>query len=270
MSKRKILRILKIFTGGFLAVIIISLCLFIIVLKNNYVVPIAMYHSVTPDATFANRLTVSAETFERQMRFLKTHHYNVLSLEELAGLIKEKKKIPPRAIVITFDDGYKNNFTYAFPILKKYKLKATMFIIINEVGRVQNDRLSWDQIKAMRDSGLIFFGSHALGPDPLVKIKSEDSLKKEIFNSKKILEAKLGRQINAFSYPEGRFNDKIRQLVIAGGYKVAVATNPGKNYPDDDVFALKRLRISENAANMFVFWVETSGFYTFLKEHRHK
>lgn len=263
-------KILKILIKSFLAIIVISVCLFIAVLKNNYVVPIIMYHSVNPYALPENRLTVSVKTFERQMHFLKTHHYNVLPLDELAGLIKQKRKIPPRSVVITFDDGYKDNFIYAFPVLKKYNLSATMFIIINEVGRPQNDRLSWDEISAMQDSGLIVFGSHALGPEPLVNIKSEESLKKELFDSKKILEDKLGRPVNAFSYPEGRFNDKIRQLVIASGYKVAVAANPGSRYPKDDIFALKRLRISENAGNMFVFWVETSGFYTFLKEHRHK
>ena len=92
----------------------------------------------------------------------------------------------------------------------------------------------------------------------------------QINDSKRILEKRLAAEIEEFSYPEGRFTDKIRQEVIDAGYSVAVATNPGKDYPDDDVFALKRLRISENSRNMFVFWVETSGFYTFMKEHRHK
>lgn len=267
MPKHKILKIL---ISSFLAIAVVSTCLFIAVLKDNYVAPIIMYHSVNPYALPENKLAITVKTFERQMHFLKTHRYNVLALEELAGLIKEKKKIPAHSVVITFDDGYKDNFTYVFPILRKYKLSATIFIIINEVGRPQNDRLSWDEIRTMRDSGLIAFGSHGLGPEPLVNIKLEESLKKEIFDSKKILQDKLGKPVNAFSYPEGRFNDKIRQLVIASGYKLSVATNPGKRYPKGDIFALKRLRISENAGNMFVFWVETSGFYTFLKEHRHK
>ena len=86
----------------------------------------------------------------------------------------------------------------------------------------------------------------------------------------KILEEKLGRRINAFSYPAGRFNDRIRQLVMAAGYKLAVATNPGKKFADDDIFALKRLRISANSNNLFIFWVETSGYYNFMREHRHK
>jgi hypothetical protein len=68
----------------------------------------------------------------------------------------------------------------------------------------------------------------------------------------------------------GRFSDKARRAVIAAGYKIAVATNPGKKYPNNDIFVLKRLRISENAGNLFVFWIETSGYYNFIREHRHK
>ena len=104
-----------------------------------------------------------------------------------------------------------------------------------------------------------------------MNIQSAEELKKQIFDSKMILEEKLGQKISVFSYPEGRFNDRIKQLVKACGYKLAVATNPGKKYPNDDVFVLKRLRISQDQCrNLFVFWIETSGFYNFIREHRHK
>jgi len=237
-------------------------------LRQQYVAPIIMYHSVSPEASIKTMLAVKPETFERQMAFLKKHKYAVLPLGELAGMIKEKKKLPPRAVAITFDDGYKNNFTYAFPVLKKYGLAATVFIITDEVGR--SDRLSWEEIKEMQDSGLIYFGSHCLGPEPLVNIDSEKEIKRQIAASRQILEERLGKKVTLFSYPEGLFNDKIRKMVINAGYEGAVATNPGKDYPDDDVFALKRLRISERAASMFVFAVETSGYYTFMKESKRK
>jgi peptidoglycan/xylan/chitin deacetylase (PgdA/CDA1 family) len=202
------------------------------------------------------------------MHFLKNQRYNVLSLETVANLIKERKRIPAKTVAITFDDGYKDNYIYAFPVLKKYRLPATIFVIINEVDR--DDRLNWNEMKVMQDTGLIAFGSHTLGPKPLVEIESEKEVKRQIFDSKKILEEKLGLPVIAFSYPEGRFNDKIKELVIAAGYRLAVTTNPGKKFANDDVFALKRLRISETARNLFVFWIETSGFYNFIREHRHK
>lgn len=261
MLKRKRLVIVSV-------IIILSLGVFLNFIRGKYVVPILMYHSVQPNAPLENRLAVSPPAFERQMRFLSRHQYKVLTLEELASLMLEKKKIPKRAVAITFDDGYKDNYAYAFNILKKYNIPATLFVIVQEVGR--SDRLSWEEILKMQNSGLVTIGSHALGPDPLTKIKTDEELKRQIADSKKILEQKLGREVNLFSYPEGYFNAKIRQAVIAAGYSAAVATNPGKRYPSDDVFALKRLRISQNAANPLVFWIETCGYYTFIKERRKK
>ncbi len=239
-------------------------------LDRHYCVPVIMYHSVSPDAKKTDMLLVSPKNFERQMRFLKEHRYNIVPLQAVADLLKAEKKIPRRTIAITFDDGYKDNFLFAFPILKKYNLPATVFIIVQEVERPQNDRLSWGEVRAMRDSGLITFGSHAIGPEPLTKIKSDEELKRQIFDSKKILEQELGSPVNAFSYPEGRFNDKIKQLVIDAGYKLAVATNPGKKFPDDDIFFLKRLRISPTSDSLFVFWVEISGYYNFMRENKRK
>jgi peptidoglycan/xylan/chitin deacetylase (PgdA/CDA1 family) len=257
MSKRRIIVL------SLIIILILGVKIFI---NQHYAPPIAMYHSVNPEAVDENRLEVSVENFERQMRFLKENNYNVLRLEELADLIGGKKKISPRTIALTFDDGYKDNYKYVFPILKKYNLPATMFVIVNEIGR--SDRLSWEEIKEMQESGLISLGSHCLGPEPLVNIKNQELLKKEIFESKNILEKKLGKEVTLFSYPEGRFNHKIKELVIEAGYRLAVTTSPGKKFADDDVFALKRLRISGTSNNLFVFWFETSGIYTFIKEHR--
>ncbi|MBM3255544.1 MAG: polysaccharide deacetylase family protein [Candidatus Omnitrophica bacterium] len=236
--------------------------------KRNYVFPILMYHSVSPQAQKANRLSITPEVFERQMLFLKKFGYNVVPLESLLSFIEEGKVVPARSVAITFDDGYRDNYTYAFPILKKYNLPATVFVIINEIGRPQQDRLSWQEVNQMRSSGLITFGSHCMGPEPLINLKSEEEVKRQIFDSKKALEDKLGEKIVLFSYPEGRFNERIKCLVREAGYKLAVTTSPGKRFSSRDIFALKRLRISSNAGNLFVFWVESSGIYTFIKEHR--
>ena len=253
---------------GVLSVIALVFILAAGFIRQQYLLPIAMYHSVAVVVPEGNRLSVSVKTFERQMEFLKKHKYNVISLEEAGDLIKNKKKIPARTLVLTFDDGYKDNYTYAFPILKKYNLPATVFIIVNEVGRP--DRLSWDQLKEMQDSGLITFGSHTLGHFFLDSLKDNEQLLKEISDSRKILQEKLGKPVNTFSYPMGRFNPRVREFTVNAGYKVAVCTNPGKKISNNDIFALKRLRISENAGNLFVFWAETTGYYNLIRENRHK
>jgi len=263
MLKRK--RLITIF-----GIATLALALLVGFIRQQYVVPIIMYHSVNPDARPENRLAVSVKSFERHMQFLAKHNYNVVSLEALPDLIRSKKRIPHKTIAITFDDGYKDIYTYAFPILKKYNLPATLFIIINEIGRPQDDRVSWEEIMLMQESGIVTFGSHCLGPEPLINLSSPKQVKKEIFKSKEILERRLGVRVDTFSYPEGRFNETIKELVKDAGYKVAVATNPGKSFSNDDIFALKRLRISATSDNLFVFWVETSGYYNFMRENRHK
>ena len=251
-------------------VILSAIAIGIAVIRPHYTVPILMYHSVRPDALPENRLTVSTATFEKQMRFLVADRYNVVPLEEIAGLLSQKKRIPAKTVAITFDDGYIDNYTYAYPILKKYNLPATIFIIVQEVSRRQNDRLSWDQILEMQRCGFISFGSHAIGADPLFKMKTKEALRAQIFDSKKILEEKLGRPVIAFSYPEGMFTEEIKQLVKDAGYKLAVATNPGRKSSDSDIYALKRMRISSSADNLFVFWAQASGYYTSFKEYKRK
>jgi len=249
-------------------ILTLAILLSVFFVNQNYTFPILMYHSVNPRAKKENRLAVNSAQFERQMRFLKNFGYNVVPLAELISFVEEGRTIPARSVSITFDDGYRDVYTYAFPILKKYNLPATVFVIINEIGRPAQDRLSWDEINEMQDSGLISFGSHCLGPEPLVNIKSKEELRRQIFASKKALEEQLGREVYIFSYPEGRFDANIKNLVRDAGYKIAVACSPGKKFSNSDILALKRLRISASADNLLVFWVETSGIYTFLKERR--
>jgi peptidoglycan/xylan/chitin deacetylase (PgdA/CDA1 family) len=245
-----------------------AILLSVFFINQNYTFPILMYHSVNPQTKKENRREVNSAQFERQMRFLKNFGYNVVPLGELISFVEEGRPIPARSVAITFDDGWRDVYTYAFPVLKKYNLPATLFVIINEIGRPAQDRLSWDEIKQMQDSGLISFGSHCLGPEPLVNIKSEAELRRQIFASKKVLEGKLGREVYIFSYPEGRFDGNIKNLVREAGYKMAVACSPGKKFSNSDIFALKRLRISATADSLFVFWIQTSGIYTFIKERR--
>jgi peptidoglycan/xylan/chitin deacetylase (PgdA/CDA1 family) len=250
------------------ALLIIFVGVSVYVFRRNYVVPILMYHSISSQPVAGNRLVVAVQSFERQMRFLSEHRYNCVTIAELVEMLAAKRKLPARTVAITFDDGYRNNFSLAYPILKKYKVPATVFLIVNEIGRP--DRLQWEEIREMRDSGYIAFGSHCLGPEPLVNLKTSSEREWEIFESKKILEEKLGISVPVFSYPEGRFTPEIKEMVRKAGYKGAVATNPGKSSANDDVYALKRLRISSTSDNLFVFWVETSGYYNYMRENRRK
>jgi peptidoglycan/xylan/chitin deacetylase (PgdA/CDA1 family) len=226
-----------------------------------------MYHYVLDtDLAQKDKRIITPGTFGQQMRFLKLNDYNVISLEEFAKYIKEKKMIPRNTVVLTFDDGHLDNYTNAYPILKKYGLKATMFVIVDSLGKP--NFMTKEQIAEMSDSGLIAIGSHTLGERHLPGISDDADLRREIFYSKEKLEDILARPVNCFSYPIGGFNEKIRQMVINAGYSVAVSTSPGLNHPNDDLFAIKRVRISEGSKNLFVFWFESSGLYKGILEIR--
>jgi peptidoglycan/xylan/chitin deacetylase (PgdA/CDA1 family) len=241
---------------------------FVFFVRQQYVLPIAMYHSVQPQVPGESRLVVSTAAFERQMSFLARNKYKVLTLEQAADIVKSRKKVSGSVVVITFDDGYEDNYIYAFPILKKYNIPATIFLVYNDIGKP--DKLTWEQIREMDASGLITFGSHTLTHPLFDEMNDRQAIIDEIALSKKNLEENLGYSVNTFAYPCGRITPLVRQEVINAGYTAAVVTNPGKRICNDDPFALKRLRISENAGNMFIFWVEISGYYNFIRENRHK
>jgi peptidoglycan/xylan/chitin deacetylase (PgdA/CDA1 family) len=232
--------------------------------RVTYIPAVLMYHSVVSGQA-ENNLSVSTFAFDRQMNFLKKHHYRVVFIKQLAAMIREKRKIPHNTVAITFDDGWKDNYTNAYPILKKYELPANIFLTINEIGRP--DRVSWDEVSIMLGSGLIDFGSHTLDHLYLKDVKSDSELKRQIFGSKKVLEQKIQRPVEGFCYPIGAFTPRIRQLVIDAGYKFATTVSPGKKYADQDLFALKRVKITEKSNNMFIFWAKVSGHYVYLKEH---
>jgi peptidoglycan/xylan/chitin deacetylase (PgdA/CDA1 family) len=232
-------------------------------LPSKYVMPVLMYHSID-DNWEKSKLSVSPESFEKQMTFLHRRRYKVLSLDEVVDICREKQKPPYKAISITFDDGFLNNYSVAYPILRRYGFPAAIFVVVDKVGT--KGYLSWKQLKKMAEEG-ITIGSHTLSHRDLRKL-SDKELKEELVKSKKILEKKLGRSVDFICYPGGSFDERVRQAAIDAGYKGACATNPGRHYRDDDPYAIKRVRISRTSDSMFVFWIESSGFYTFVKEIR--
>lgn len=231
--------------------------------RQQYVVPIIMYHHVD-DRAHISKLSVCPESFERQMQFLKERDYNVVKLEEIPDLIRNEK-IPRKTIAITFDDGYEDNYTSAYPVLKKIGLPATIFIIPALIGR--DGYLTWDQVIEMSESGVISIGSHTMRHAYLPDL-AEQKLDMEISGSRRAIESHIRKEITSFSYPIGAFNKHIKDKVMKAGYTIAVATNPGKDYPRHDLFAMKRVRISRTSDSLVTFWIETSGFYTWIKEHR--
>lgn len=262
----KIKKFLKWFVIGFAAFLLISTIAWVVILKINYTVPILMYHSICDTNRENCRLIVIPHYFEKQMKFLHDNNYNVVYVYEIAEMIKRGEKIPHKTVAITFDDGLKDNYTQAYPILKKYNLPATMHVITDLVDN-HDSYLTWEQIKEMSENG-IDIGTHTVHHKWLGDIEDQEELRGEILGSKLEVEKHIDVPVKTFCYPGGSFNEKAKQIVKESGYRCAVITSPGPDYPNDDIFALKRLRISNTSRNLFVFWFKLTGSYLFIKERR--
>ncbi len=250
---------------------IIALGLFVsgkIFLDNIYVPAIIMYHSVGSEESaldgYGSKLNVSPEAFEKQMRFLARGGYNVIPLQEFIMMIKNGKRVPHKTVAITFDDGLKNNFENAYPALVKYGLPATMFVATDFIGK--NNFMSRDDLIKMKDSP-VSIGSHTKSHTWLPSL-TDDEVREELSGSKRILEQITGKKVTTLSYPIGAHDERVKKIAEETGYIGAVATNPGKKRSWKDPYALKRVRISMTSDNLIVFWIYTSGYYTFIKEVR--
>ena len=251
---------LKKFLPASILAIILALSLAVLWLSDHYVVPIIMYHHVRYTQKAENN-SVSPEIFEWQMRYLSKNNFRVLSLDELVQGVKAKKKFSHRSVVITFDDGYDDNYTYAYPILKKYRFPAIIFLpseLINTPGF-----LTWDQLKEMNQNG-IDVGAHTMHHAYLPDLKPDDQLH-EIKGSKETIEKKMGLTVKYFAYPSGGFSEPIKDMLKKSGYEGACTTNRGPIRFGKDVYQLKRVRFSESDDKESELWIKLSGYYNLFR-----
>lgn len=252
-------RFKKFLVGG-VALFIIILGGFLFWLSGHYVAPIMMYHSVGYTEELKSN-TVSPQNFEWQMAYLKDHRYRVLSFDELVRLTVNGEPLPRKSVVITFDDAYEDNYTYAFGILKKYGYPAIIFSPSDLIG--QKEYLNWEQVREMAKSG-ITFGSHTRLHSYLPDLSVEKQ-REEIIGSKRVLEEHLGAAVDYFAYPIGGFSESIKQIVKEAGYKGAAATNRGYDRFNKDVFELNRIRFSDKDDRNDYLWIKLSGYYNLFR-----
>jgi len=210
---------------------------------EKFEVPILMYHYIRNarnETELGQKLSVSPTNLDRQMGYLKEHDYETMKLADLADPDKkelsriyfEKKK----PIILTFDDGYRDAYTEALPILKKYGFIGTFFIIRDLVGR--NNRMSQKQIDELQNEGFEI-GAHTLRHPDLSKISINEQ-RKQIFDSKE--------GADTFCYPSGKYNDETISLVKEAGYMAAVTTKIGVVNETSNLYELPRVRIENFGA----------------------
>jgi peptidoglycan/xylan/chitin deacetylase (PgdA/CDA1 family) len=202
-------------------------------------IPILMYHSISNHPK--NALCVAPDRFALEMKHLHDAGYHPIDFDALANGWLHKEPIPIKPILITFDDGYVDNYQAAYPVLKQYHFPATIFLITQFIGHP--NMLTWQQIHEMDAEGLIKFGSHTLNHLDLSHM-SESQQQAEILQSKQDLENELGHAIDTFCYPAGRYNDTTVKLVQKAGYIFAVTTHPGNATLSQGQWTLHRVRVS--------------------------
>ena len=189
-----------------------------------------MYHHIgttnPQDGQFS--FTITPQMFEKQLLFLKQNGYEIASEHDILHARQSGHTHLSKPVLLTFDDGYADNYTALFPLLQKYQAHALIFLITQQVGTP--GYLTWQQIKEMKDSGLVAFGSHTCSHRRLRSLTDKE-ITQEITQSKQILEEKLGAPVVSFCYPfgAGGFDKRVRPLVFKAGFVLDFSTQKGIN-----------------------------------------
>jgi peptidoglycan/xylan/chitin deacetylase (PgdA/CDA1 family) len=203
--------------------------------------PILVYHHVVPgsgsSSEEARLLFVTPEVFEQQLKYLKDNGYQSVSFDDLADCLETGMPLPRRPVILSFDDGWENQFTYAFPLLQKYQFTATFYVVTNYLDH--QNFMALQQLKTMMAAGMTI-GGHSRSHPALTGL---DTARRwdEIAASKNWLQERLGVTINTFAYPYGSYNPGVVALVKAAGYRTARTVDFGTHYTAGDLETLQAL-----------------------------
>ena len=210
---------------------------------------VLMYHSINERVDNLNaELAVDPKNFEKQLKLLKSKEYEFCTISELLDSHKSNTK----CVAITFDDGFKDNYEIAFPLLKKYGAKATIYLA-PEISEIE--KLSPEMIREMATSELVEFGAHTLNHINLQNCDLETA-RFEVLTSKRRVEELTGKRCNAFAYPFGRFTDEVVDIVKTSGFNSAVTVKKGISEIVDP-FRIKRISVLRST-NLLQFRIALS------------
>jgi len=229
--------------------------------------PILCYHQFTAHDTASQRLEVSAATFEQQLAYLIENDFILLSFGDLREILAGERPIPAKGVVITIDDGYRSVYEVAWPILKKYGARATLFNYSDFIGAPA--AMTWEQMREMADSGLIEVESHgkshaslAPGPGEADTAAYTDRVRGEIAGANTAFRRHLGREPSYLSYPYGDSSEIAARVARDEGILLAATVTRGDNTVFSDPYLLHRTMIY-NSTDM-------ADFRKLLRVYRHK
>ncbi|MGE5626747.1 MAG: polysaccharide deacetylase family protein [Solirubrobacterales bacterium] len=210
---------------------------------NESSIPVLMYHSI--DYEKGNELRVPLKNFEEQMQYLKEAGFTTLTLEELYNFFTNNKPIPEKSVVITFDDGYQDNYTNAYPVIKKYGLKATVFVITSTIDK-NAKCLNSSELKEMESNGFNV-ESHTVNHEELAGLSFEKQLE-TLNKSKTDLENILNKKVYYLAYPVGKWDNNSIEALKTAGYRMAFTTKNAKSNKSNGIYTLNRVRINASCS----------------------
>lgn len=240
--------------------------------KDYVFLPVIMYHSLLKDSSLHNDYTISPTLFEDDLKYLKKNNYTTITVSDLIDYVYNDKSLPEKCIMLTFDDGYYNNYYYAFPLLKKYEFKAVISPIasMTEIFTETTDisvsygHISVDNIKEMVDSGYVeiqnhSYNMHKLTPRMGVDKKKQESyddyksvIENDIKTAQNYLKDNAGISPQCFVYPFGAKCEDTEKIIKELGFKCTMTCTEEPNYitkSEDSLINLGRYR-RDSSENM--------------------
>jgi len=199
---------------------------------EGYLVPVLMYHAVSDDLWGYSELFVSPVDMEAQLQYLQENGFTTIHFSDLEHIDQIEKPV-----LLTFDDGYLDNYTELFPLLQQYNAKATIFAITKSIG-THHLYFNWEQAREMADSGLVEIHSHTVSHPNLDELTAEEQ-QYELEQSKLEILRNLGRESYVLCYPTGRYNADTLELV-GSYYNFALKMNGNDYYTDPNVYEINR------------------------------
>jgi len=215
------------------------------------IVPILIYHSIRPyipsDTTAAQRYIATPQTLEQELSYLRDSGFASVTFDDLVNYIVRNVPLPPRPIIMSFDDDWESQYTYALPLLKKYGFSATFYIWVGVVGKKHH--MTWDEIRALSAAGMQI-GCHSMTHPYLTRVQNDDALRREIFGAKQVIEAQIGAPVTTFAYPFGQYNERVVAAVKEAGFTSARSTWPGVVHSEEGLFSLTGLLRTERERSL--------------------
>ncbi|MDX6570952.1 MAG: hypothetical protein QOC86_108, partial [Gaiellales bacterium] len=191
--------------------------------------PILMYHRIDQQtarlSSVTRTLTVTPTAFKAQMEWLARHGYHAIREEQLFAALYGRGRLPPKPVLLTFDDGYRDVFTNALPVLARLHLPATAYVVTGRISGSDPSFLTWAELRIAEREGLEI-GSHTVTHRPLPQLPTATA-DRELRDSRRALERHLGHRVQWFAYPYGSVNSRVIAEVHAAGYVLAVTTQGG-------------------------------------------